>query len=176
MNTPKNDDFQQSLQIAEFAARRGEDRRQYEFKIFISYVTLLVLAIYKHDLLITSSSNAVCCVVICVLLVLIHLFYISWTIRLSVANDNDSARRNFYLQKTEYISECLLKRFGEPLCRGMKIEYPKICPEDNEIKKVPGPFEAFKHVKRLWDNYAATFQFIFPTILFILLIISIVES
>ena len=35
---PSKDDFLHVMQIAEFAAQRSEDRRQYEFKIFISYV------------------------------------------------------------------------------------------------------------------------------------------
>lgn len=40
MSHPCKDDFEQTLKTAEFAAQRGENRRQYEFKIFISYVTL----------------------------------------------------------------------------------------------------------------------------------------
>ena len=39
--------FQEMLQLAEFGAKRLEERRSVEFKIFISYTTLLVLALYQ---------------------------------------------------------------------------------------------------------------------------------
>ena len=48
MSHPSKDDFERTLHIADFAAQRLENRRQFEFKIFISYVTLLVLGIYKR--------------------------------------------------------------------------------------------------------------------------------
>ena len=41
------DKFQKMLQLAEFGAKRLEERRSVEFKIFISYTTLLVLALYQ---------------------------------------------------------------------------------------------------------------------------------
>ena len=39
--------FQVMLQLAEFGAKRLEERRSVEFRIFISYITLLVLALYQ---------------------------------------------------------------------------------------------------------------------------------
>ena len=130
-------------------------------------MTLLVLAIYKHDLLKPSYGDFLG--VVCALYV-IHIFYILWTIRLSVANRNDAKRRNFYLQKTEYISDCLLKKFGDPLHRKMESEYDLIDTKENKIEKAPGPIEAFKHMAHLWSNYAPNFQFVLPTILFSLLV------
>ena len=168
MSCPSKDNFEQTLQIADFAVQRLENRRQYEFKIFISYVTLLVLAIYKHDLLKPSLWGEFIGLVCG--LCFIHTLYISWTIRLSVANRNDSKRRDFYLRKTECISVRLLKGFGDPLCRKMESEYCLPNQEEQKIEKVPRPFEAFKHIKHLWINYAATFQFGLSTILSFLLV------
>ena len=168
MSCPSKDNFEQTLQIAEFAVQRLEDRRQYEFKIFISYVTLLVLAIYKHDLLKLSLCEEFIGLVCG--LCFIHTLYISWIVRLSVANRNDSNRRNFYLRKTECISVRLLRGFDDPLCRKMKNEYYPCNQEEEKIEIVPGPFEAFKHVKYLCTNYAATFQFGLSTILLLLLV------
>ena len=160
--------IEQILKIADFASQRLENRRQYEFKIFISYVTLLVLAIYKHEPLKASLGEFPWLVIG---LSLIHAFYISWTIRLSVANRNDSKRRDFYLKKTELISDCLLKGFGDPLCREMHSAYCSLNQKETKIEKVPRPLAAFKfkHVKHLWINYAATFQFGLSTILLFLL-------
>lgn len=167
MSRPCKDDFEQTLQISEFAAQRGEDRRQYEFKIFISYVTLLVLAIYKHDLLKPSAGEVIWLVFgLC----FIHAFYMSWTISLSVANRNDSNRRNFYLQKSEYISRCLLQKFGDPLCRKMNNKYGLLNRKENEIEKVPNVFQAFKHGDQIFINYAATFQVVLPTTILVLLV------
>ena len=161
MSCPSKDDFEQTLQIADFAAQRLENRRQYEFKIFISYVTLLVLAIYKHNLLKPSLWALIG-------LCFIHIFYILWTISLSVANRNDSDRRNFYLKKAQDILDFLLKSVGDPLCRKMESDYDSEKPK--KIKKVPDVLRAFMHGDQIWINYAATFQFVLPTIILFLLV------
>ena len=63
MSCPRKDDFDRTLQIAEFAAQRLENRRQFEFKIFISYVTLLVLAIYEgHHIKVPDDGYGLKCI------------------------------------------------------------------------------------------------------------------
>lgn len=75
MNHPSKDDFQQTLEIAEFASQRLENRRQFEFKIFISYVTLLVLAIYEgHHIEIPNDNRALYGTCVFVLLFVMHFF------------------------------------------------------------------------------------------------------
>ena len=44
-NNPDQDSFQRMLDLAEFGVKRMEERRAFEFKIFISYITLLVRAL-----------------------------------------------------------------------------------------------------------------------------------
>ena len=173
MSRPSKDNFEQALQIAEFASQRGEDRRQYEFKIFISYVTLLVLAIYEGHHIELSNNGVLYELCILLSLFVIYFSYILWTISLSVANKNDSNRRNFYLQKFEYISVSLLKQFGDPLCRKMKSEYCQVSSDESKIKKVPNVFQAFKYGDQILINYAATFQVVLPTILFFLLVLNL---
>ena len=174
MSHPSKDDFQQTLQIADFAAQRLENRRQFEFKIFISYVTLLVLAIYEgHHIEVPNDNRALYGSCVFVLLFVMHFFYISWTMSLSVAMQNDSGRKNFYLGKAEYISVSLLKKLGDPLCRKLKNDYCKICPEENKVKRVPKGLATFKHLDQIWSNWATAFQVVLPTIIFSLLVFNL---
>ena len=48
MNNLK-DNFERMMQLAEYGVNRHNDRRQIEFRIFISYVPLLVLGFYQID-------------------------------------------------------------------------------------------------------------------------------
>jgi len=171
MSCLHKDDFDRTLQIAEFASQRLESRRQFEFKIFISYVTLLVLAIYEgHHIEVPNDWYGLC---VFVLLFVMHLFYISWTISMSVAMRNDSGRKNFYMQKAEYISDSLLKKFGDPLCRELKSKYCRICPDDNKVKIVPKGLAPLKHLDQIWSNWATSFQVVLPTIIFSLLVFNL---
>ena len=171
MSTPSKDDFERTFQIAEYARQSGENRRQYEFKIFISYVTLLILTIHESHHI--EDLNK--CFVLGLLLV-VYIFYIAWTISLSVANQNDGARRNFYLQRAEYISDSFLEKFGHPLSQKLPSDYPKLGESHEQITKVPRFYEFWKYKNQLWINYAATFQVVLPTILFFLLISSLIRS
>lgn len=174
MSNLSKDEFERTLQIAEFASQRLENRRQFEFKIFISYVTLLVLAIYEgHHIEVPNDDRALYGTCFFVLLFVMHFFYISWTMSLSVAMQNDSGRKNFYLQKAEYISVSFLKKFGDPLCRELKSEYCRLCPEENKIKRVPKGLATFKHLDQIWSNWATAFQVVLPTIVFSLLVFNL---
>ncbi len=170
MSHLSKDDFERTLQIADFAAQRAENRRQFEFKIFISYVTLLVLGIYKDDQIEVPNDWAW---LVLVLLFVMHCLYILWTFSLSVAMRNDSERRNFYLEKAQYISVSLLKKYGKPLCRKMKSEYCQPSPNEYRIKRVPNVFQAFGHGDQIWINYAVPFQIVLPTIIFSLLVFNL---
>ena len=135
---------------------RTEDSMSLKF--FISYVTLLVLGIYKDDQIEISNDAVFYGWCVLVLLFVMHCLYISWTFSLSVAMRNDSERRNFYLEKAQYISVSLLKKFGAPICRKMKSEYCQLFPNEKKIKRVPNVFRAFGHGDQIWINYAVAFQ------------------
>ena len=170
---PSKDDFLHVMQIAEFAAQRSEDRRQYEFKIFISYATLLILAIWKHDIIGDISQDKV----VIGSIIILHIFYIIWTISLSVTMQNDGNRRNFYLKKAEDISHLLLEKLGPPLNEKMDTEYKRENNrKDNPIKTVPTMFSAWKHLNQFGINYAATFQIILPTIMVLILILLLLKK
>ena len=171
MRNLNKDDFEQAFQIAEFARQSGENRRQYEFKIFISYVTLLLLGIYEgHHIEVSNDRyKELYGLLIVALLSVMHFFYIAWTISLSVANQNDGARRDFYLQKSECISHRLLMEFGDPLSQKLDNDYSKLC-SNKKINIVPKFYEVWEHKNQLWINYAAALQGALPTIAFSLLI------
>ena len=115
--------FQEMLQLAEFGAKRLEERRSVEFKIFISYTTLLVLALYQlikqqnpiHDffkLIIQKDSISLESwegVILYILALSMHTIYVMWQVGVGIAMDNDAHRRNFYLKEAENISRHRLK-------------------------------------------------------------------
>lgn len=175
MSTPSKGDFERTFQIAEYARQSGENRRQYEFKVFISYVTMLILAIYEgHHIIPSDENHSVYGILILFLLSMMHFFYLAWTISLSVANQNDGTRRNFYLDKAECISHSHLMEFGDQLSRKLKGEYQ--CGPNEKIIRVPRFYEVGNHIDQLWINYAAALQAAIPTILFFLLVFNLFKS
>ena len=92
-----SNNFEKCMKIAEFAQKNQQDRRQYEFKIFISYVTLLALGIWKTD------DIGGFCYILGSLVGFSYLLYLLWQIRVSIANRNDGYRRDYYLEKAEDI-------------------------------------------------------------------------
>ena len=110
MNNPNRGDFERMVELAEFGARRHDERRQVEFRVFIAYNTLLALAFY-HVSKDTTTQPLVNLPEWSIALILggIHFVYFLWQIRLARALVNDTSRRNFYLKK----AECLLHHLCE---------------------------------------------------------------
>ena len=100
------------LAIAEFAANGHRERRQLEFRISISYITLLSLALYqviKFNAAETGNVPWWIIVLVCVLLSALHWKYLDWLYTLHIASNNDVRRRDFYLKKAEVIAYYRLK-------------------------------------------------------------------
>lgn len=101
------------LTIAELASSGHKERRQLEFRISISYITLLALALYQlikfspeeNDL----SVPLWIIVTVCVLLLTLHWKYCEWLYAIHVASNNDVRRRDFYLKKVEIIAYYMSK-------------------------------------------------------------------
>ena len=93
MNNPNKDDFERMVRLAEFGANRHDERRQVEFRVFIAYNTLLVLAFYQFEKINDLNASGW----VTVGLLAIHVVYLLWQIRLSRALVNDTNRRDFYL-------------------------------------------------------------------------------
>ena len=93
-----SNDFEKCMQIAEFAQKNQHDRRQYEFKIFVSYVTLLALGIYKAK---EISENCNVCLILGSVVLVSYILYFFWNVKLALANYNDETRRNYYLGAAE---------------------------------------------------------------------------
>lgn len=109
------DQFDAMLALAEIGAERIERRRTTEFQIFISYTTLIVLGLYviitKNDEII-SKNNILGTIFmnnsamwVCLTLGLINFIYIIWQVGLGRAMENDAVRRNFYVKKTQDLTD-----------------------------------------------------------------------
>ena len=107
MNTDKvAADFQKMLQLAEIGAKWHDDRRQVTFRIFISYMTLLVLALYQVIKLLGATEVVIpwwIILLVIIGLVVTHRYYCKWQGSIRVALINDIRRRDFYLKKAELI-------------------------------------------------------------------------
>ena len=150
-----SNDFEKCMQIAEFAQRNQHDRRQYEFKIFISYVTLLVLGIYRADKIDIPCEFGL------LLVWVSYILYFIWNVKLALANYNDETRRNYYLAKAEV----------------------RLCLSDN-VKPVPTEYDrppcdkimrfGFKKAWcAFWNNWSIWFTTLLPVLLIILLTIKL---
>ena len=96
--------LEKMLALAQFGADGHKERRQVEFRVFISYITVLVIALYQvnkpKDPIFQNSDN----VWIPLLLFFIHVLYCLWQKNISIALINDVRRRDFYLQKAQCLS------------------------------------------------------------------------
>ena len=93
--------FDRMLELAEFGAKRHNERRQNLFKAIIAYITLLVLALNYSEKIFGSMISILFFVV---LLVSIHGVFLVWLWTTTVASINDVRRRDFYLKKAESLS------------------------------------------------------------------------
>ena len=137
MSNSDKENFDRMVQLADFGARQHSDRRTGEFKVFIGYVTLLALALYKIAILVGFIQLFVAFIG----LLIMHYFYVKWQINLSRAFLNDANRRNFYLKKAECIAHHLSKKTGTSfrpsetvkVTIDRKDQYETDCPEDDKI-------------------------------------------
>ena len=185
MNNPNRGDFERMVELAEFGARRHDERRQVEFRVFIAYNTLLALAFY-HMSKDTTTQPLVNLPEWSIALILggIHFVYFLWQIRLARALVNDTSRRNFYLKK----AECLLHHLCEDPNNRIHPRTDKYVKVDNQTKKDEiSEYELFKmhepyivlvspmwkfweHWEQLWRDWSRPFQIFIPTALFSLLL------
>ena len=98
--------FENMMKLAEYAANRHNERRQVIFRIFISYMTLLVVIsglIMKHwkDEFIESGWFLWG---VSALLLVMFITYFRWLRSFYITSDYDARRRSFYLTKAEVVS------------------------------------------------------------------------
>ena len=181
-----NENLQRMLELAEFAAQRLNGRRTVEFRIFISYMTPLILAFYyviKLDVDLFDSINWWLIIGGSIILLMILIVYVLWQIGVGVAMANDSWRRNFYLKKAECILHHLSKNLNVPFSPSydtvtVSCGYEQTQMTEKELFKkqaanlilVKHFLELFKHFKLICKDWSRTFVVAIPTILVILLI------
>lgn len=96
------------LELAKYGAERHNERRHVEFRIFISYITVLGLIFYyvikPEDAILQGQDDLVLSIVLVIFLLTIHGFYFWWKRNFFIASINDVRRRDFYLLKAECLS------------------------------------------------------------------------
>lgn len=175
-NNSNIDPFQRMLDLAEFGVKRMEERRAVEFRVFISYITLLVLALYQlvkqqnpiHvfiKLILPKDSISLElyeCIVLYLLALSIHTIYMMWQIGVGIAMDNDAYRRNFYLKKAECLS-------------GSTLEYEDFDSR-NKIKRITKYRQQFKYLWIICKDWSRMLLVTIPTLLFIIVVHLFIEK
>lgn len=183
---PSRDDFERMMQLAEFGAKRQDERRQVEFRVFIAYITLLSLAFYHISKIEELNSPNVAILG----LILGHFIYLLWQVRLSQALVNDGFRRNFYLKKAECILDRLQKNPDHPfhprknvfvtISIGLKkdemSEYELFDMHEPNIVLVSPMWKVWKHWGQIFSDWSRLFETLIPTVILTLLIIKLVEK
>ena len=184
--------FGKMLALAELAADGHKERRQVEFRVLISYVTILALASYQSIKLSTSTVGSVPGWIFWVVgfsLVVVHVFYWMWQRVIHIACLNDVRRRDFYLAKAEVIfyhlfqdsnlsssidssEENVVVNFasGQSWITTdsvlFKERFPCIYRSEPSCKK--------PHKIKLWKDWHFLFHIVFPTFLLSLVICTLV--
>ena len=195
MNNQNKDAFERMVQLAEFGARRHDERRQVEFRVFIAYNTLLVLAFYQLKKIEDLGEPDW----VTVGLLAIHVVYLLWQIRLSRALVNDAWRRNFYLKKAECLLDHLWKHPNVPfsprkdICvtispnrvigkeskckeKGKIYESELFDRHEPNIVLVSPMWEFWKHWGQLFSDWSRLFQILIPTVMIVFLILALLQK
>ena len=97
------DNFERMMALAEFGAKRNEEGRSLVFKMFVSYMTFLVVVAglilrhWKDDALKYGSAGLVA------LLVSLMIVYWEWIVKLYTGLIYSVRRRDFFMKKAEVI-------------------------------------------------------------------------
>ena len=134
MNNIDIANFDKMLELAEFGAKRHNERRQNLFKAVIAYITLLVLFLYQtfkenevDDWIpgVDSIEKNLVIILLVIILLGVHFVYLWWLWTTSVASINDVRRRDFYLKKAEalsyHLSRSRFSSFGPDPCKYVKL-------------------------------------------------------
>ena len=182
------DNFERLMALAEFGANRHNERRQVEFRIFISYTTLLALILYHATAsgglfgLLPNMWNDRDNWLPTIPLLIAHGFYCLWQRGLSVAMANDAYRRNFFLAKAECIVHHFIKYpYSETFRPGQNRKVRVVFGPDNgcersekELFEIPHPDililplswkDFLKHWDKIWKDWARRLQLAIPTIM-----------
>ncbi len=179
------DNFERLLALAEFGAKRHEDRRQVEFRVSISYITLLALAFYHFNKGVQlfglfSNNWGIKHWWLILAFIFVHWFYCFWQKGLCIAMENDANRRNFFLAKAECLADYFIHhpnatKFNPDIDKKVKVYFckdkvsevtlfEKTCPPDITILHSPWK-NFFKCWDIIWRDWSRLFHFAIPTIM-----------
>ncbi len=109
MNTTQdNRNLEHMLELSKLGADGHKERRELEFRIFVSYLTGLALLFYQinkpEDPILQKPDDFWITLALSIPLLLIHYIYCAWQRNIAVALINDVRRRDFYLLKAQCLS------------------------------------------------------------------------
>ena len=177
------DNFERLMALAEFGANRHNERRQIEFRIFISYTTLLALILYyvltKGESLWSPNDWLPA-----VPLLIVHWIYYLWQRSLGVAMENDTKRRNFFLAKAECLAHYFIERPRcekfKPCNKMVKLKFGGNTEiSEKELFKAVSPPDmlllpfswkrALEHWDKTWIDWSRRLQCTIPTVMLVTL-------
>ena len=181
-----------TLELAKFGADRHNERRQLEFRIFISYITLLALALYHvlkpedpiFNVVDASFSSLFLRVSV---LYLIHFFYCWWQKNVSISLINDVRSRDFYLRKAQCISYYMskhpnlaftpsrTKQVSLNRAGGRSDKISESCLFDKRLPNIIKKYSLLEFSKVLYDPHI-WFQFAVPKLMLTGLTIAIFKE
>lgn len=159
--------FNMMLDLAEFSAKRLEARRSVEFRMFISYMTLLLIVFYRFPVFSFDDISVLEKWLLIASAIGIHILYLSLQAGIAYANQNDATKRNYYSKIAESLS-------GHP------IEYPPEYEPDKDNKiSIIKPWYKFlfsRNATVLFKGHSAMFLVGIPTISFIILMFVLIKD
>ena len=189
------DNFERLLSLAEFAAKRHEERRQVEFRIFITYLTFLAVIFYHftkkeglvRDLItglglpVSSSPDPINPWVLIFALLLIHGVYFFWQTTIGIANQNDTRRRDFFLARAECIAQYFIKNPHSKTFRPSDQKKVQVVGDGKIVEKCETEFfkeqgpqiilppytirKMIEYSPKFWKDWFRGSQFAIPTIM-----------
>ena len=189
MNTTQdNRNLEHMLELSKLGADGHKERRELEFRIFVSYLTGLALLFYQinkpEDPILQKPDNFWLTLALSIPLLLIHYIYCSWQRNIAIALINDVRRRDFYLLKAQCLSYHLSRNsnteFQARRCRthsinmggGRSCEISERCLFKKDAPKTIKEPSWSEFWKLRWDPHI-WLQIGVPTIVLSILMISI---
>lgn len=159
--------FNMMLDLAEYSAKRMETRRSVEFRMFISYMTLLIIVFYRFPTFSFDNISGIEKGILIACAIGVHIFYFTLQVGIACAMKNDATKRNNYSKIAESLS-------GSPM------KYQPMCEQNNNDKIVIinkwHKFLCPTNISLLYESYSAMFLVGIPTLSFIILMVVLIKD
>lgn len=187
-STQDNHSLEHMLKLSKLGADGHKERRNLEFRIFVSYLTSLGLLLYQvhkpEDPILQETNGFWPPFIFSTALFFIHCLYCAWQRNIAIALINDVRRRDFYLLKAQCLSYHLslnsntgfrprqYKKHWINMGGGKSDKISERCLFKKDIPKIIEE-PSWKEFLKLWRDTHIWLQIGVPTIIVLPLMISI---